>query len=94
MNQYQTGIEIAKGLGIDMTTVFFATGTNYPDALTASALAARTGSPIILVDKNRNEVTTNNFLFNNSGKIKQAYFIGGTAVIPFESYHFITRFLG
>lgn len=94
MNQYQTGIEIAKGLGIDMSTVFIANGTNYPDALTASALAARTGSPIILVDKNRKEVTTNNFLFNNSGKIKQAYFIGGTSVIPFESYYFITRFLG
>ncbi len=35
--------------GFDLTSVYLATGTNYPDALALAPLAAQTGHPVVLV---------------------------------------------
>lgn len=52
IDKYQTALEIAKGMGADLDTVFIATGDNFQDALAGSVLASRTNSPILLVGKN------------------------------------------
>lgn len=82
LDQYQTGIAIANGLAKDISTVFIATGENFPDALAGSALAAKTGSPIILVDRNFTKSAVANYLSANAGKIKNAYILGGQAAVP------------
>lgn len=80
-DQYQTGIAIASGLGDDYSNIFIATGDNFPDALAGSSFAARTGSPIILVDNNLNSSSVINFLSDHNLKIQRATVLGGTAVV-------------
>jgi len=92
IDQYQTGIAIAKGLGNNFNTIYLATGDNFPDALAGSALAARTGSPIILVDKYLNSTAVTNFLADHNLNIKNASILGGTAVITPTVWEKITRF--
>lgn len=93
MDQYETSIAIAKGLRADINTVMIATGENFPDALAGSALAARTGSPIILVDKNLSMASVTNFLSDNSGHIRQTYLLGGSAVISDSSFAYFLNYL-
>ena len=81
MDRYDTAIAIAKGMKADLNTVFIATGENFPDALAGSVLAARTKSPIVLVNKELPTVA-NNFLKTNIGQIKETMVLGGTGVVP------------
>ncbi|MCO1602739.1 cell wall-binding repeat-containing protein [Desulfosporosinus nitroreducens] len=92
IDQYQTGIAIANGLGNSLNSIYLATGDNFPDALAGSALAARTGSPIILVDKYLNSTAVTNFLMDHNLNIKKASILGGTAVITPTVFEKITRF--
>lgn len=92
IDQYQTGIAIAKGLGNNFDAIYLATGDNFPDALAGSALAARTGSPIILVDKYLNSTAVTNFLTDHNLTVKRAGILGGTAVITPGVWEKITRF--
>ncbi|HBW38185.1 cell wall-binding repeat-containing protein [Desulfosporosinus sp. BICA1-9] len=93
MDQYETSIAIAKGLRADINTVMIATGENFPDALAGSALAARTGSPIILVDKHLTKASVLNFLADNSGQIRETYLLGGSAVISDTSFNYLSNYL-
>lgn len=47
-NRYETAAEISKAYGSGVDTVYVATGADYPDALSVSALAATQGAPILL----------------------------------------------
>ncbi|EGW41825.1 cell wall-binding repeat-containing protein [Desulfosporosinus sp. OT] len=80
MDKYATAIAIAKGMNADLNTVFVATGENFPDALAGSALAARTKSPIVLVNKVLPTVA-DNFLKSNIGRIREMMVLGGTGVV-------------
>ncbi|AFQ43272.1 cell wall-binding repeat-containing protein [Desulfosporosinus meridiei] len=91
IDQYQTGIAIAKGLGNSFNQVYLATGDNFPDALAGSALAARTGSPIILVDKNLDSTAVTNFFADHNLDIQRATVLGGTAVVSPLVWGKITR---
>lgn len=93
MDQYETSISIAKGLRADISTIMIATGENFPDALAGSALAARTGSPIILVDKDLSKASVTNFLADNSGQIRETYLLGGSAVISDSSFAYVRNYL-
>lgn len=92
IDQYQTGIAIAKGLGDNFKQVYLATGENFPDALAGSALAARTGSPIILVDKTLDSTAVTNFFADHNLNILNATILGGTAVISPMVWGKITRY--
>ena len=49
-DRYSTAVEISKdGFGPGVPVVYVATGTNFPDALTAAPAAARQGGPLLLV---------------------------------------------
>lgn len=65
---------------LDLSSVYLATGENYPDALTGSALARRTISPIILVSQNSS--ATKNYIKENLTKIRQINILGGNVVVP------------
>ncbi|EGW40710.1 cell wall-binding repeat-containing protein [Desulfosporosinus sp. OT] len=93
MDQYETSVAVARGLRTDITALVIATGENFPDALAGSALAARTGSPIILVDKQLTKASVMNFLADNSGQIRRIYLLGGKAVIPDSSSTYISRYM-
>jgi putative cell wall-binding protein len=60
--------------------LYFATGWNFPDALSISALAARTDSPVILVDKHLSAIKNSIGFF---GKVDY-HILGGTDAIPIE----------
>ena len=83
---YLTSIKIAdalkKELGVSkFKTIVLASGKNFPDALTASAFAARKLAPVILLPggKNANAV---NYVKNNLAKDGTIYIVGGTQAIP------------
>jgi len=50
--RYDTNLAILKGLNFDFSNTYIALGTDFPDALAGSAIAAKTNSPIILIQKN------------------------------------------
>jgi uncharacterized protein YjdB len=81
-NRYQTAISIAKSLGSDTSTLFVATGDNFPDALAGSALAGRTGSAMVLVDSTLSDPQVSNFLTNIKGKVGNINVLGATGVVP------------
>ncbi|APQ99978.1 cell wall-binding repeat-containing protein [Clostridium botulinum] len=66
---------------VDLNNVFLAAGTNYPDALSASALAAKNNSPIILSDGVSINNNVMNFVKSNNVKFGEIIITGGTAVL-------------
>ncbi|GGK35699.1 hypothetical protein GCM10010965_30830 [Caldalkalibacillus thermarum] len=52
-NRYETAVKIIEEFGLDTSKSFVATGEDFADALTGAALAAKEGSPILLVAKER-----------------------------------------
>jgi len=78
-DRYDTSLEVAKNMGMDTGTVFFASGKNFPDALAGSALAAFTNSPIILVGNSPPNLEKYNTLLNHL--TRNVYVLGGDSVI-------------
>ena len=64
-----------------MDKVYLATGEDFPDALSGSALASMSGSPIILIDGTQN-ASTYNYIIQNKDKMKDKYILGGSGAIP------------
>lgn len=56
-NRYETSAAISALYEQDLDRAFVATGNNYPDALTGSALAAYEGVPVLLTDDNLPDVS-------------------------------------
>jgi len=51
-DRYRTAVEISKEFAPDVPVVYLATGTNYPDALSAASAAASQGGPLLLTTPN------------------------------------------
>ncbi|MFV3013734.1 cell wall-binding repeat-containing protein [Clostridium botulinum] len=66
---------------VDLNNLFLAAGTNYPDALSASALAAKNNSPIILSDGASINNNVMNFVKSNNAKFGEIIITGGTSVL-------------
>lgn len=49
-NRYETSLNICRYFKLSSDSAFIASGTNFPDALSGSALAAKMNAPIILTD--------------------------------------------
>lgn len=92
-SRYETAIKISEGLNTDTNSIFIATGKNFPDALSGSALAAKTGSAIILVDKDIDPSVTN-FLTNHLGSVKNIFVLGGTGVVLPNTINDVVESLG
>ena len=91
-DRYATNAAILEKFAseFDLSSVYFATGENFPDALTGSALAASMKAPIILVNSKIAEGTTK-FVHENINKIKAAYALGGNSLVPDSIKSLLTK---
>ncbi|NMM65142.1 cell wall-binding repeat-containing protein [Clostridium sp. P21] len=73
-----------------------ATGDGYADALVASAVAGKTGAPLILVDTEGSTATTNalKYIKDNGSKSTDMTVIGGTGVVSGNVEDQINKALG
>ncbi|MEM5017000.1 cell wall-binding repeat-containing protein [Metabacillus indicus] len=85
-NRYTTNTQIvdfAVEEGIyDMDYPFIATGANFPDALSASALAAGWANGIILTDPNEPKTTTKETVQYYSDLAEEYEIVGGVKALP------------
>lgn len=81
-NRYETNVAILNRFNdrFDITSSFFATGEDFPDALAGSVLAAQTESPIILVGKTVDSSTLN-FIKPNVSRIQNKQILGGEGAV-------------
>jgi hypothetical protein len=74
LDEYATAIDIAEQLG-NPSTIFEATGLNFPDALSAVPAAIEKGGAILLTDGSKQDPETASYLSAHSGDTR--YAIGG-----------------
>lgn len=75
-DRYATGIEIAKALGEDRG-VIIANSTDFPDSLSATALAVKSNMSIMLTEKDKLNDSVKEYIKDKSDK--DIYFVGGEA---------------
>ncbi|HWU47834.1 MAG TPA: cell wall-binding repeat-containing protein [Humibacter sp.] len=73
---------------------YFATGANFPDALSASAAAAAHGDPLILVNGSKSSLDTATSALIQKLGMAQAKIAGGTAVVSSGIQSFLTTRFG
>ena len=80
-DRFGTNLSINNQFASDLSfdTVYLATGLDFPDALSGSALAAKNNAPIILTDKNLISTDILNLMKNNN--VKHIVILGGTGVV-------------
>lgn len=77
-DRYETSVKIAEKVGTS-SRVALATGDNFPDALSISAIAAGVGMPILLTEKSYLPERVRQYI--SSRDISKTYVIGGRGVI-------------
>lgn len=83
-SRFTTSVEVAKEAMRRLdgpVPVVFATGQNYPDALSAGAFAARVGGPVVLVPANGSGAPLDAFLRSHTQRWRAATIVGGPAAI-------------
>jgi putative cell wall-binding protein len=79
-DRYETSVAIARQLDInESTTVFLATGVNFPDALSVAPIAAAKQMPIILTEKTKLPEATKKFFAET--RISKVYTVGGYGAV-------------
>lgn len=76
-DRYETSLNIAKHFELKSDTVTFASGENFPDALSGSVYAAKCSAPVILVS---NDIKKQKAYVDSKEYLNQVIF-GGTGVI-------------
>lgn len=77
-DRYETSVKLAQKIG-NTGKVVLATGSDFPDALSISGIAAKLGMPILLTAKNTVPASVNSYFQTNT--ITQTYVVGGIGVI-------------
>lgn len=83
--RYQTALEIADAYKVDskqskFNSIIVACGTNFPDALAASCLAAKTKAPVIVLGP-RNLADVQNYIKKNVRQNGTVYLLGGPTIV-------------
>lgn len=80
MNRYETNINIINQFedSLDFKSIYIASAQNFPDALSGSVLASNSNAPIILMDNNIPEVSSDYMKSINSKTIN---ILGGTGAL-------------
>lgn len=81
-NRYATNAEVVNKFAgeVSFSVTYLATGNDYPDALSGSALAPQTSSPIILVDK-ASQVSVKELIVSKFTSTSQLKVLGGEGVV-------------
>ena len=79
-DKYERNVQIIDRFSndIDFSTIFITTGNNFPDSLSGIALAAKTKSPIFMIDKS--DTSRIKSFLKNKG-VKNIVALGGTGVV-------------
>lgn len=80
--KYERNVNIINRFAADInfSNIYIATGENFPDALSGSALAAKNSSPIILVNSTPG-TSTKDLLNKYADKITTLYILGGSGAV-------------
>jgi putative cell wall-binding protein len=80
LDRYETCLRVAEKVSAPKgTSVFLATGENFPDALSIASVAASEGYPVILTPKDKLPDGVKNYLLKQQPS--EVFIIGGTGVI-------------
>lgn len=82
-DRYETNLRILQRFSkeLDCSTVYIATGKSFPDALSGSALASVTCSPVILVEKASSDIIKG-FMDSKLNIVKAINVLGGEGAVP------------
>lgn len=82
-DKYERNINILNKFAkyIDFSRIYIANGEDFPDALSGSALAAKTSSAVLLANIKQG-ILTKNFIPKNISKIKEVNILGGSGAVP------------
>lgn len=83
-SRYDTALAIAKEVGA-FNEVFICTGENFPDALSAAAVAASQGIPILLTPAQ--DLPEGFLKFLEDREVTRTYVVGGTGVVSPHVYN-------
>jgi putative cell wall-binding protein len=96
-DRYDVSINIAKyamdNYGIDLSTVVFARGDLFPDALSGAPLANFFNAPILLTPTNRIDEKVNAFLTTHLGETEHIYILGETGSISTNVEQQLNKFI-
>lgn len=85
--RYDTALNFVNyaqsSLGMNPDNIFVATGENYPDALTSGPAGGKNGSLLIITKRTLVPQGFQNWLKNNSSKIKKIYVTGGYRALSY-----------
>lgn len=85
-DRFDTVAAVINEFSASPKTVFLANGFNFPDALAGSALAAKNGDPVLLIDNNSGTLppAIEAYLkkLRDAGSRPMVRALGGTAVVP------------
>ncbi|MFL0198305.1 cell wall-binding repeat-containing protein [Clostridium sp. WILCCON 0269] len=83
-DKYQINLNIIDKFksDLDLSTVYLASGENFPDALSGSILSGKNSNPLVLVGNNPS--AEKEYFTNNSSAISNINVLGGTGVISDE----------
>jgi len=83
---FDTATAIINEFSANPQTLYLANGFNFPDALAGSALAAKTGAPVLLINSNSGTLPPAVEVYlkklRNEGSRPMVRALGGTAVVP------------
>jgi putative cell wall-binding protein len=81
-NRYDTNIAVLNEFSSDLnlSKIYVATGANFPDALSCSALSPISSSPLILIESNITD-STKAYISNNFNSINNITTVGGLGVV-------------
>lgn len=84
-NRYSTNTAILNEFEgqLNLSTIYIATGENFPDALACSALAPISLSPMVLVSDSIDS-STRSYISANYSKVKAFNAVGGTSVVSYS----------
>lgn len=87
-DRYKTNLAVINKFSSDfnLDTTYFATGENFPDALSGSAAAALTNSPMLLIGGE--EKDTDSYIRSNLPSMKNKKVLGGDGVLPASTINY------
>ncbi len=94
-DRYDTAMKVADQMndGTGFDTVFVATGTNYADALSVTALANKVDAPILLVNAEHEDEVAAYIKANLSSYDAEVYIVGGTSVVSADFEKALKKFV-
>ena len=80
-NRFEVGVNLADYFNVKPSSIVFARGDSFPDALSGGPLAGLTQSPILLTMPNSLPTPVDNYLSAHQTVFQKGYILGGTASV-------------